>query len=229
MVCIQLLSKSCEKTGCHGYSEVFNRNCRSSPVSGKFRVWNVKQVTEELREKSHEESRIRQLGFDQLYIWTAGLYNNSRSWTGDENSKPGTKMFHEWREMPRSTEKCEEEKYVIIKIGVSKPQLWKRLSATFVRNHRHQGTTKWGFYLKIRSFCLEVCRAIQIPRPLWQGQDGASPGIQGHKGTTDHEDWNPEFTTRALGKEMEGMQLRQRQGWKNSALWSWWKQAIETE
>lgn len=128
MVCIQLLSKSCEKTGCHGYSEVFNRNCGSSPVSGKFRVWNVEQVTEELREKSHEESRIRQLGFDQLYIWTAGLYNNSRSWTGDENSKPGTKMFHEWREMPRSTEKFEEEKYVIIKIGVSKPQLWKRLS-----------------------------------------------------------------------------------------------------
>lgn len=49
--------------------------------------------------------------------------NNGRSWTGDENSKPGTKMFHEWGEMPRSTEKSEGEKYVIIKIGDSKPQL----------------------------------------------------------------------------------------------------------
>lgn len=43
--------------------------------------------------------------------------NNSRYWTGDGDSKPGIKMFHEWGETARSTEKCEEGKYVIIKIS----------------------------------------------------------------------------------------------------------------
>lgn len=85
-------------------------------------------------------------------------------------------------------------------------------STTFVRNQRHQVTIKPVCYLKIGSFCLKFCRAIQIPRHSWQGQAVISPRIQGHKGATDHEYQHPECTMRVLGKEKESMDLRQRKG-----------------